>query len=257
MLEESWILALIDLPSPARSTWLSRIYKRSFRHRTAFSFPFSSSIVSATPPAFFKRTPPTRPHLFYVISLSLVGAICDYILFCGVALFWRSGHSASASSGVYDTWIRAIDIYKEFKYDMARRCESYGYASLCGQLFYQQRPLSAPAGRGLSPRVTRYLSSRQRQRTWISWVVMFNFLMKQSFYSTLSVEQPTYLYKAIEFKNSISSLPGLLQKARNQEQEDEWLRVLQCTVYLIKIELKATEEIIAGVTDDAVINSRE
>ena len=86
---------------------------------------------------------------------------------------------------------------------------------------------------------------------------MFNFLMKQSFYSTLSVEQPTYLYKAIEFKNSISSLPGLLQKARNQEQEDEWLRVLQCTVYLIKIELNATEEIIAGVTDDAVINSRE
>jgi hypothetical protein len=84
-----------------------------------------------------------------------------------------------------------------------------------------------------------------------------NVLVKQSFYSTLPVEQPTYLYNAIEFKNSISSLPGLLQKARNQEQEDEWLRVLQCTVYLIKIELKATEEIIAGVTDDAVINSRE
>ncbi len=86
---------------------------------------------------------------------------------------------------------------------------------------------------------------------------MFNFLVKQSFYSTLPVERPTYLYNAMEFKNSISSLPGLLQKARNQKQEDEWLRVLRCTVYLIKIELKATEEIIAEVTDDAAINARE
>ena len=81
--------------------------------------------------------------------------------------------------------------------------------------------------------------------------------MRQSFHSTLPVEQPTDLGNAMGFKNSISGLPGLLQKARNQEQEDEWLRVLRCTVYLIKIELKATEEIIAEVTDDAAINARE
>lgn len=73
---------------------------------------------------------------------------------------------------------------------------------------------------------------------------------------TLSVAQPSNVYNAAEFRDSIRDLSRLIEGLR-QEQENEWLRVLECTDYLVKIVLKATEEIIAEVDIDDELRSGE
>ena len=73
---------------------------------------------------------------------------------------------------------------------------------------------------------------------------------------TQSVEQP-YVYNAVEFRDSLKNLPQLIEGLKHQEQENEWLRVLQCTNYFVKIVLKGTEEIIAEVDLDDELSSSE
>lgn len=112
-------------------------------------FPFlSSSVISATPQnRIFQKNTTDHPNWPNVVSLYLFGAICDYILFGDIPLFWRFGISASSSAGIYDSGIRQICIYKKLKRDTAKGRESHHRASSSGWLLYQQGPLSAPPGR--------------------------------------------------------------------------------------------------------------
>lgn len=72
------------------------------------------------------------------------------------------------------------------------------------------------------------------------------FFSKAIIVCTQSVEQP-YVYNAVEFRDSIRNLLQLIEGLKQQEQGDEWLRVLECTNYFVKIVLKGTREIIAKV----------
>lgn len=68
------------------------------------------------------------------------------------------------------------------------------------------------------------------------------------------MEQP-YVYNAVEFRDIIRNLPQLIEGLKHQEQENEWLRVLKCTNYFVKIVLKGTEEIIAEVDLDGELRA--
>lgn len=95
-------------------------------------FPFLSSVISATPHRrIFQKKTTDHPNLPNVVSSYLFGAICHNIL-CDVPLFWRSGISASSSTGIYDSGIRQTGIYKKFKCDTARGRECDHCASSSG-----------------------------------------------------------------------------------------------------------------------------